>query len=107
MDPPVRVTRYCSSNGRTFLLGYLGRIIVFMSARNYQNNLLARISSGISAKAANLQLLDLTQLGRRAEAACQFQNLLADIKHQIARKSAVRAQMPLAIEALAVHSLAA
>jgi hypothetical protein len=62
-----------------------------MNTRNHQNRLLAQISSGISAHAANLQRLDLARLSRRAEAACQFQAMLAEIKGQITRKSAQRA----------------
>ncbi|MGO9255352.1 MAG: hypothetical protein ACLQU1_03485 [Bryobacteraceae bacterium] len=78
-----------------------------MNTRNYQSSLLARISSGISAHAAHLQRLDLARLGRGVAAACQFQDMLADLKQQIARKAALRAQGSFAIENLELQSLAA
>jgi hypothetical protein len=78
-----------------------------MNIRNYRNNLLARISGGISANAANLQRLDLAQLGRKAEAACQLQDMLADLKYRIAEKAALRAQVSFAADALELQSLAA
>ncbi len=52
-------------------------------------------------------LTDLARLGRRAETACQFQDMLADLKHQIARKAALHAQASFVIDGLALQSLAA
>jgi hypothetical protein len=78
-----------------------------MNIRNYRNNLLARISGSISANAANLQRLDLARIGRRAEAACQVQDMLADLKYRIAEKAALRAQVAFAADSLELESLAA
>ena len=61
-----------------------------MNARNFQGSLLNRISEGITARAAHLQRLDLARLGRRNEAACQFQGIIADLKNQLACKAARR-----------------
>jgi hypothetical protein len=52
--------------------------------------LLSRISSGICENATKVHRLDLEGLGRRAEAACQFQDMLTDLKDRIAWKAAVR-----------------
>src|ERR1035437_6800269 len=53
--------------------------------------LLRRISSGMRENATKLNHLDLERLGRPA-AACQFQETLADLKDQIARKVAMRTE---------------
>jgi hypothetical protein len=76
-----------------------------MRTRNYQDNLLARISSGLCANAADLQRLDLVRLGRGAEAACQLQDMLADLKGRIARRAALRTSF--ALDTVEVTSLAA
>lgn len=61
-----------------------------MGIRQGYDCLLNRISSGICENATKLHRLDLEGLGRRAEAACQFQDRLTDLKEQIAWKAAVR-----------------
>ncbi len=78
-----------------------------MNLRNNQNRLLARISNGISANAANLQRLDLARIGRRAEAACQFQEILTGLKEQLARKAAVNAEATFAAAAPELQPMAA
>jgi hypothetical protein len=78
-----------------------------MNIRNHQDSLLARISSGITANAAQLQRLDLARLGRGAEAACKFQDVLADLKERIERRAALRAQSAFAIDGIALPSMAA
>jgi hypothetical protein len=82
--------------------------MIFMNPRNSQNSLLTRISSGITAHAAHLQRLDLAHLGRGPEAAAsQFQAVLANLKHQIARKAALRASVSLASGRLELQAQAA
>src|ERR1035437_8525998 len=61
-----------------------------MGIRHGYDCLLSRISSGICENATELHRLDLERLGRRAEAACQFQDVLTDLKDLIAWKAAVR-----------------
>ena len=61
-----------------------------MGTRHGYDCLLSRISSGICEKATGLHRLDLERLGRRAVAACQFQDMLTDLKDRIAWKAAVR-----------------
>ncbi len=67
-----------------------------MSIRHFHDCVLARISSGMSADATKLHRLDLERLGRGAEAACQFQDMLADLKGRIARRAAMRTRSPFA-----------
>jgi hypothetical protein len=61
-----------------------------MGIRHGYDCLLSRISSGVCENASKLNRLDLERLGRGAEAACQFQDRLADLKDRIAWKAAVR-----------------
>jgi hypothetical protein len=63
-----------------------------MGIRHGYDCLLSRISSGMRENATKLNHLDLERLGRRAAAACQFQEMLADLKDQIARKVAMRTE---------------
>jgi len=78
-----------------------------MNTRNYQNSMLARISNGIRANADNLQRLDLERLGRRAETFWQLQDMLVDLKHQIAQKAALRANRSFGIDDRDIQTLAA
>jgi hypothetical protein len=78
-----------------------------MNLRNNQNRLLAKIGNGISANAASLQRLDLARIGRRAEAACQFEQILAGLKQQIALKAAAHAQTSFAAAGPELQTLAA
>ena len=78
-----------------------------MSIRHCHDGLLARISSGMSADASELHRLDLERLGRRAVAACQFQDMLADLKERIAQRAAMRIGSPFAIGGVALRSVAA
>lgn len=59
--------------------------------RQAQDGLLARISSGICDGASELHRLELERLGRKAEAACQLQEMLAGLQDLIARRTARRA----------------
>jgi len=78
-----------------------------MNRRIYQNNELARMSNTIVATAARLQRLDLARLGRAAEAAWRFQDILADLKCQIARKATLRATGPVGTAGCDLQTLAA
>ena len=78
-----------------------------MNTRNLQNSLFHRISSGLLAHATQFESRDLARLGRGLEAASQFQNLLFDLKLQLARKAALRAQTQVAVEVLEAEPLAA
>ena len=78
-----------------------------MNIRNNQNRLLAKISNGISANAANLQRLDLARIGRRADAACQFQEILTGLKERLAQKAAANAQAAFATARPELQPLAA
>ena len=78
-----------------------------MNLRNNQNRLLAKIGNGISANAASLQRLDLARIGRRAEAACQFEEILAGLKQQLAVKAARHAEVSFAAAAPALQPMAA
>jgi len=52
--------------------------------------LLSRISSGICDNVTRLHRLDLERLGRRADAECRLQDMLGDLKEQIAWKTSAR-----------------
>lgn len=52
--------------------------------------LLSRISSGICENATQLHRLDLQRLGRRVEAECELQEMLANLKDRMTRKAAAR-----------------
>jgi hypothetical protein len=78
-----------------------------MNTPNERNRLLSRISSAITANAADLQRLDLAQLGRKADKAYRFENLLTSLKAQLADKAALRVQVPVAEVAAELESLAA
>jgi len=78
-----------------------------MSIRHLHDCVLARISSGMSADASELHRLDLERLGLRALAACQFQEMLADLKERIAQRAAMRTRSPFAIGGVELRSAAA
>jgi hypothetical protein len=78
-----------------------------MNPRNYQDNLLNRISNGITGHAVQLQQLDLARLSRGIDSASQFQTVLANLKHQIARKVELRAGVALVTGSLELQTRAA
>ena len=61
-----------------------------MATRQGYDCLLSRMSSGIYENASQCHRFDLERLGRRANAECQFQDTLTDMKERIAWKTAVR-----------------
>jgi len=61
-----------------------------MNASNFQCSLLTRISDGIAAHAVHLHRLELSRLSRRTQAASEFQGMMTNLKHQLARKAALR-----------------
>ncbi len=61
-----------------------------MGIRRYHDRLLGQISTGMSTKASQLHQEELEQMGRRASAACQCREILADLKDRIAQRAAVR-----------------
>src|SRR5271157_563579 len=62
------------------------------ATRQDDDCLLSSISNSICKNAIRLHRLELERLGRRAEAARQFQARLTDLKERIARMAAVRAR---------------
>jgi hypothetical protein len=61
-----------------------------MGIKRYHDRTLAQISSGMSQNASQLHRLELERLGRRALAACQFQDMLDGLKDRIARRASLR-----------------
>ena len=61
-----------------------------MGIRRYHDRLLGQISIGMSTKATQLHRQELEEIGRRASAACQCREMLADLKDRIAHRAASR-----------------
>ena len=61
-----------------------------MGIKRYHDRLLAQISSDMTANASQLHRHEMERLGRKAVAACRFQDMLDDLKDRIARRSAIR-----------------
>lgn len=68
-----------------------------MKARRSWDRSLDRISSGIYEYAVRLHRGEHERLARRAASALQFQERLAELKGQIARKRAMPTRIPIVI----------
>jgi hypothetical protein len=62
-----------------------------MGIKRYHDSLLRQISFGMSASAIDLHRRELERLGRKAMAACEFRDMLHDLKDRLARRAAIRA----------------
>ncbi len=78
-----------------------------MGIKRYHDRLLAQISSGMTANASQLHRHEMERLGRRAVAACQFQEMLDDLKDRIARRSPLRSRARFVVARVALPSQAA
>ena len=78
----------------------------FMSARNFQNSLLTRISNGIAASAVQQQLLDFAQLGHSTDAG-QLRSRIADLKCRMAQKAHLHARVSVVIDRMEAQAAAA
>ncbi len=78
-----------------------------MGIKRYHDRLLAQLSNSLSASTIDLNRLELERLGRKAVAAGQFRELLADLKGRVARRAALRAGGSLAIPRAELPSQAA
>jgi len=61
-----------------------------MGTRHGYDCLLSRISSGMCENATKAHRRELERLGRRAADACQFKDMLTDLKDRITRRAAER-----------------
>jgi hypothetical protein len=61
-----------------------------MGIKRYHDRLLDQISDGMSGTASRIHREELERLGRKATAACQFQEMIEDLKDRVARRAALR-----------------
>jgi hypothetical protein len=78
-----------------------------MGIKRYHDRLLAQISNGMTDAACLLHRDELEQLGRRATAACQFREMVEDLKDRVAQRAALRNGSRLAIKRMQRPSQAA
>ena len=78
-----------------------------MGIKRYHDRVLMQISIGMSTSAMDMHRVELERLGRKARAACQFRQMLDDLKDQIAQKAAYRAGCQVAIRTVVAPSRAA
>ena len=78
-----------------------------MGIKRYHDGLLGRIANGMSAGATTSHRLELERIARRAEAACQFRDMLAELKSRLAVRGVLRNGCTFALAAAERQSLAA